>query len=378
MTRAARKLHVAFILEPVSGHIIPTLGIAAELIRRGHRVSYPVAADFAPAIRRVDAHPMIFKPLDPRPGLCQTSTRADHRYDLTKDNPEVMKYLSDMREIKTADTLAQLTALYAEDRPDVVIHDDVFDIAGRTLADDWQIPRIRHWPMIWPHSGAATFFAGDKLVIIPVPRFFVEDADAFDERFHFVGFVAEGRSQSRGQSEYDNDARITVLASASTGFLPQVEYYERITRAFESLPWRVILSIGRGLDPASEVSAQGLAHRSPNVVLNQRWPNFDVLEHASLFICQGGQGSVLEALYRGVPQLIMSPSQLHDLVSRRLQALGLGLHLDTATISPDQLREAAISLLEDAATLQRVKDAQAAMHADRAAQCAADLIEQYA
>jgi hypothetical protein len=45
--------HIAFVLEQAYGHVMPTLGIALELIRRGHRVSYATTADFVPVPGRI-------------------------------------------------------------------------------------------------------------------------------------------------------------------------------------------------------------------------------------------------------------------------------------------------------------------------------------
>ena len=58
--------HIAFVLEHAYGHLMPTLGIAMELIRRGHRVSYATTADFAPIVTRIGARAFILTPLQTR------------------------------------------------------------------------------------------------------------------------------------------------------------------------------------------------------------------------------------------------------------------------------------------------------------------------
>ena len=58
-----KQKHVAFIVESVYGHLVPTLGIAAELLRIGYRVSYAVKKQFEPRILDIGAEAMIYQPL---------------------------------------------------------------------------------------------------------------------------------------------------------------------------------------------------------------------------------------------------------------------------------------------------------------------------
>lgn len=48
-------MHFAFVSIPAHGHVNPTLPLVAELVGRGHRVTYFTAADFEPRIRAAGA-----------------------------------------------------------------------------------------------------------------------------------------------------------------------------------------------------------------------------------------------------------------------------------------------------------------------------------
>jgi UDP:flavonoid glycosyltransferase YjiC (YdhE family) len=48
-------MHFAFVSIPAYGHVNPTLPLVAELVSRGHRVTYFTAADFEPRIRDAGA-----------------------------------------------------------------------------------------------------------------------------------------------------------------------------------------------------------------------------------------------------------------------------------------------------------------------------------
>jgi UDP:flavonoid glycosyltransferase YjiC (YdhE family) len=46
------RQHIAFVSIPSIGHVYPTLAVAAELVRRGHRVTYASVGAVPVAARR--------------------------------------------------------------------------------------------------------------------------------------------------------------------------------------------------------------------------------------------------------------------------------------------------------------------------------------
>jgi UDP:flavonoid glycosyltransferase YjiC (YdhE family) len=52
-------MHIAFFAAPSPGHVYPTLGIVAELTRRGHRVSYSITERLQEAVVEAGAHPVL-------------------------------------------------------------------------------------------------------------------------------------------------------------------------------------------------------------------------------------------------------------------------------------------------------------------------------
>jgi hypothetical protein len=52
-------VHITFLVTPGAGHLNPTLGVAAELVSRGHRVTYPMLAAFVSAVEEVGAEPVL-------------------------------------------------------------------------------------------------------------------------------------------------------------------------------------------------------------------------------------------------------------------------------------------------------------------------------
>ena len=48
-------MHFPFICLPAAGHVNPTLPVVAELVRRGHRVTYATSAKYAGAVESAGA-----------------------------------------------------------------------------------------------------------------------------------------------------------------------------------------------------------------------------------------------------------------------------------------------------------------------------------
>lgn len=365
-----RRKHIAFCVDQAYGHIKPSLGIAAELARRGHLVSYSVPTAFVELVESTGARAVVYEPLMYRSELYPSALQQDGSYDLSRFATRAEA----MTKRKTESSLRQLRILYGDNRPDIVLHDDAFDLSARCLADEWGIPRIRFMPAFVSPAYAAEAFQSDTLVLITAPQFLHEASKSIDERFKFVGFV---REEAQG-TEWPNRWWPTkvLLVSPTTGLLPQVEFCRRTIQAFQNTPWRVVLSAVGRHDPISRIDPQAMANMPDNFTLNADFPNVAILEHACLYIGQGGPRSAMEALYAGVPSLLIPPSIAHEYVAYRIDGLGLGKRLTFSDASPEAMRAWAEFLIEDKATMGRVREAQKRLREQNGAEIAADLIEQ--
>jgi UDP:flavonoid glycosyltransferase YjiC (YdhE family) len=364
--------HIAFCLDQAYGHINPTFGITRELVRRGYRVSYSVPAAFADTVRGHGAEAFIYEPMESRSILLPLAVQKDGSYDLMNDSVTAMS--AAIRGKKTANSLAQLRNIYNHDRPSLIVHDDASDASGRGLADEWRIKRIRHWPAVlderYLHS-----FTDDRLVLVSVPRFFSGALDLLDERFQFLGFIPAPRSTKPWTNPWHPHK--VVLVSPTTGLLPQTEFCKLAIDTFANSAWRVLLSAIAKFDPTSNLEENVLANLPDNFRLNDSSPHLDILDQARLYVGQAGQRSTLEALYCGVPVLVIPPSQAHEDVAQRIAELGLGVCLRPAEATPSAVRRAAEILVNDEDTLGHVRQAQASMRASDGAALAARLIGQY-
>jgi UDP:flavonoid glycosyltransferase YjiC (YdhE family) len=352
--------HIAFFVDPSHGHIHPILGIIAELARRGSYVTCPVSEYFAQRIADSGGHPLIYSPSDYRSWFLPAALKC-------KDDPAAVGILwKKYEEEELANAAPQFETLYRTKRPDLIIY-DLRSLAGQALANNWHIQKVEHSPQLI-HTGGLNMFGrtyDEHMIIVSIPRQFQPHTDELDGRFHFVGPVYRNRYLSNTWRPGTSNQQ-TILVGATTAF-PQPDFFAAVTKALKGCAYEVVLSLGEDNSP------ELLADLPPNFRINRCSSHLDILRYASLFICQGGSGSALEAFYNGVPVLAIPPSNVHREFSDRIKELGLGIQL--GGLSPiSAITEAVCSLMTDVGIRRRVKEMQKTLNESNPAKLAGDLI----
>jgi MGT family glycosyltransferase len=141
---------------------------------------------------------------------------------------------------------------------------------------------------------------------------------------------------------------LVYMSFGSLGAIDTV-LIERMIHVFADLPARFLISVGGFLD--------SYRHVPDNVSLGSWFPQPSVVARSQVFIHHGGNNSFCEALFHGVPSLVMPYCwDGHD-NAQRAASLGFGKHLSRADWTDQQLHDAILALLQDdamRARLQRV------------------------
>lgn len=141
---------------------------------------------------------------------------------------------------------------------------------------------------------------------------------------------------------------------------------ERMLGVFAGLPARFLVNAGSLRDAYRAVP--------DNVHLEAWYPQPSVVGKADLFIHHGGNNSFCEALYFGVPSLVMPYCwDGHD-NALRAEETGTGRRLHRSGWSPQTLRGAILDLLSDEAMRARLKENAGRMAAEPGTEKAADAI----
>ncbi len=162
-----------------------------------------------------------------------------------------------------------------------------------------------------------------------------------------------------------NDAPLIYLSFGSLG-AADVAMMKRLIEMAASLPYRFLINVGAYRAQYDNVP--------DNVYLDSWFPQPAVLRECQLFIYHGGNNSFCEALYFGLPSVIIPYCwDGHD-NARRAEEVGVGRYLPRFADPLGQLPEAIAQLLGDQAMAQRLQLASSNMHNSRGTEAAARAI----
>jgi MGT family glycosyltransferase len=191
-----------------------------------------------------------------------------------------------------------------------------------------------------------------------------------DEKFIYLdGCVRKEAPYAMPVFAAHNDKPLVLVSFGSLGAM-DVSMIRRMIAVFAMLPFRFIVNAGPWRDDYAQVP--------DNVLLESWFPQPSLVEKSSVFIHHGGNNSFCEALYYGVPSVVMPYCwDGHD-NARRAEETGTGVKLDRYRWTDPELAEAITSLVGDAAMRARLKDnglrMQAAGGAARAASAILEII----
>ena len=140
----------------------------------------------------------------------------------------------------------------------------------------------------------------------------------------------------------------------------------RMIAAFDGLPAQFLVNVGGFLEGYDRVP--------DNVYLASWFPQPSVVAQSALFIHHGGNNSFCEALYHGVPSLVMPYCwDGHD-NAQRAEATGTGRWVHRSDWTAEVLRDTVMGLLGDTAMAGRLAGISADMKAQPGTRAAAEAI----
>ncbi|MFF8679302.1 macrolide family glycosyltransferase [Streptomyces sp. NPDC015237] len=385
---------IAFLNIGMHGHINPTLPVAAELVRRGHTVTYHTSPAFREEIAATGAT------VRPYPGGDQP----------LPDPPSPITLMEALA--RTAlDLLPAVLADLRDDRPSLIVHDSAC-LWGALAARALGVPAAssfttfaynRHVPS--PTRASRELLAGaaarprnlagyvgarlalrrrfaatgvplldladirQPLNLVYTSRAFQPAVEEFDRSYRFVGPSIGARPDD--PSFPSDRLRDPVLyASLGTVFNADPRLLRTFAAALSPLAGTVVVSTGQ-TDPAA------LGALPDNVLARRSVPQLEVLDRAALFITHGGMNSVNEAMFAGVPLLVVPQGADQPMVARRVVELGAGLSIRTENVTEDSVRAVARRLLADSRYRAAASGLRETQRAAGGYRRAADELERY-
>ncbi len=185
------------------------------------------------------------------------------------------------------------------------------------------------------------------------------------DRFVFLEGCVRQESPYR-VPEFPRDGGPLVYVSFGSLGAMDVAFFQRLIDVFETLPARFLVNVGAQIEHYSRVP--------DNVHLQDWFPQPSVVAQCDLFIHHGGNNSFCEALYFGVPSLILPYCwDGHD-NARRAVDCGAGQMLHRWDWTPEALGAAVEGLLADTGMQERLRENGAFMRAQGHVRLAAERI----
>lgn len=381
--------HVLVVGAGAHGHTHPHLPVVAELVERGHRVTYAIPAPFADMVAATGATPLVHTsvlpdqargeqwPTDPVAGMALFLDEAVH-------------------------SLPQIAEALGDDRPDIALY-DIGGYPALVLARRWGIPAVQLSPALVAWEGFESDLADDlafretpaygryvarfaawlagfgidddpeqlvgrpRRAIVEIPRALQPFADRVDTGVYtFVGPDLARRAQ---QEDWPAPDRPLVLVSFGSAYHDEPALFRACAEAFAPLGWEVVLAVGPHVD-------RGALGELPAHVTAHRWvPQLGVLGRAGAFVTHAGMGGCAEGLWHGVPMIAIPRAVDQFGNAAMLEALGVARTVPAEEATPEVLREALLALTSSRDVATRLAGQRAELRAAGGAAAAADVVE---
>jgi MGT family glycosyltransferase len=414
--------HYGIICPNVPGHLNPVSGLAAELRRRGHRVSFCLLGDPPPAIvnQGFDVLPIggdLISAAQYRESMAQLGVLTGkaalkHTFSLAVRGTEAM-LAAGPEVIRGAGIMALLV--------------DQGSFAGGTVADQLQIPfatvcnaLLLHgepsvppffttWPFrdsLWARMRNRLYWAGlnrlyqpilqriqtrrrelglsvpqqisdtwsQRLQLCQQPKEFDFPRQELPAGLHYVGPLHQTESAATQQTTAEFpwdclDGRPLVYASLGTLQNQLQHVFRSILQGLADQDVQVVLALGRRDAVWSEPIPA-------NAIVVGYAPQLALIERASVVVTHAGLNTALETLTRGKPMVCIPITNDQPGVAARVAHVGAGEVLPLKRVTPERVRKFVQQVNEAPQYRAAAERLRAAIHAAGGARRAADLVEE--
>lgn len=338
-------MKILFINLPYYGHVVPTIGLVQELIKRGCEVTYILTFDWESKVSESGAEFQGYKNHKKLSEQIKNAYAAAEQiieefdfiiyeqfFFLGKHLAE--KYNKPVARIFTAPvTNRQLMDEYIETKGPLSIFKhkwitrlftknivkDIPEITENMKTDNWLDEIIENPP---------------RCNLVYTLREYQPYAEEFfEEQYKFLGPSIYERKATK--LDYVKGKNPLVYISLGTIVKGAVSFFQNCVEAFRNESVDVIISVGNSFDMKKLKNVPSHIHIYKSV------PQLEVLKISDVFVTHGGMNSVSEALVSGTPMVVIPFSSDQPVNAKCVEKLGVGKSLSYNLVNKNTLKDCA-------------------------------------
>lgn len=354
---------------PSYGHVNPTIPLMNELVARGVSIINYNGPSF-----RLNLPPEVTFTSCPFLELIDTK-----RFTKQISIIQMIELLSGLVDELTGFTISQIE----QEKPDFIIHDS-FALWGKVASFITKVPAASsittfafNSKVLWSTPGFAletmvtscrhikylpkinhrlnSYFLKyrvkegsafdyivnrEKVNLVYTSSYFQPCGESFGPEFKFVGPMF--------QIDKPLEKQDLIYISLGTIYNNDPEFFQMCFEALGDLPYKVILSLGKGLSASFDDTVP------KNFEVHEFVDQVKVLQKAALFITHGGMNSTNEGLSMNTPLIMVPQISEQRLVAQRVQDLGAGIVLNRNHFNARMIRETVLKVLNDRSYLDSI------------------------
>jgi zeaxanthin glucosyltransferase len=332
---------IIFFMLPEPGHLVPTLRIARALQARGHEVAYLTIPDFRGFVAKqgFGYAPLLGRYFEQGFGVGQI-------FETQESGNQIYKAIALRMQRENTLPWEEFSRDLLACSPDLAIIDSALTGFYRQATNGTILKRAG-----FPLVRMSVTFTEEYDVKIPdfirrVPELILcpheFDLPCTPPASHERHFVEPSVIRSRPAASFPWELIDCRRKLIYCSFGTQSSAYETATAMLQ----KIIAALRELNDFQLILSAGGHQHLArfddlpSNVVILKSVPQLQMLSRASAFITHGGLGSVKEAIFAGVPMVVIPFAHDQPLNARRVEYHGLGIAVCPWIDSPGPIRDA--------------------------------------
>lgn len=184
-----------------------------------------------------------------------------------------------------------------------------------------------------PRKNIWDTWRGDLNLIVDIPEY--GPTENLPGNFHYIGPIVWEPEMNTPDwfDEIDTSKLVIYFSMGSTGYS---QFFEQAIETYGNTEYQCIMTTA-GLVELSEIPE--------NFFVTDYAPGSKLLEKSNVVVCHGGNGTIYQAMSKGVP--IIGIPTMHDQEFNldRVEELGIGIHLSELKFKPSRLVEAVNKIL---------------------------------